>query len=250
MLRKMLSMALMSAFFASVSIYTYAADNRNKEAAEINVKLGEGYMAKGDLKRAMDKLTRATQLDSKYAPAYTLLAMLYEQINDLTAAEKNYKKVMSLEAKSGAAANNYGAFLCRNGRAKAGIEMFDRAVRDPFYETPDMALVNKGACAASLGDNVAAEKALREALLKNPENTDALYELARSSVDQKKYLQARAFVERHAAAAPMTAELLALGILVEKELGDVKRADEYHTRLVQNFPDSEQARALLNSKMP
>ena len=51
-------------------------------------------------------------------------------------------------------------------------------------------------------------------------------------------------VERYFAAAPATPDALALGVRVERALGDVAAANDYESRLKRDFPRSEQARQL------
>jgi len=72
-----------------------AADERAK-GAEVHTELGQRYMQNGDLKGAMEKLQKALQFDPKYVPAHTVIAVLYEQINDPANAEIHYRKAVEL----------------------------------------------------------------------------------------------------------------------------------------------------------
>jgi type IV pilus assembly protein PilF len=53
------------------------------EAARVHTELGQRYMANGDLQTALEKLTLALKFDPNYAPAHTVIAVLYERINNL-----------------------------------------------------------------------------------------------------------------------------------------------------------------------
>ena len=117
-----------------------------EDAARIHTELGQHYMQIGDLQSALGKLKLALQFDDNYAPAHTVIAVIYERIHDLPDAEVNYRKAEQLEPKKGAPNNNLGAFLCRIGKSAEALTYFQRAVADPFYATPDVAWTNDGIC--------------------------------------------------------------------------------------------------------
>src|ERR1700754_634669 len=102
-----------------------AADDRAK-GAEVHTELGQRYMQNGDLKGAMEKLQKALQFDPKYVPAHTVIAVLYERINDPASAELHYRKAIELEPKTGSNNNNLAVFLCKQGRAAEAKPYFDK----------------------------------------------------------------------------------------------------------------------------
>src|SRR5690242_163518 len=145
-----------------------------EDAARIHTQLGQRYLAQGDLQTAMDKLTKALQFDKDYAPAHTVMAVLDERINRPELAEEHYRRAVQLEPDKGMPNNNLGTFLCRIGKGAEAIRFFDRALKDPFYRTPDVALTNKGICQLRMKDLAGAEGSLRKALDANPQDGDAL----------------------------------------------------------------------------
>jgi len=54
-------------------------EKKDDEAAEINVQLAAGYMRRGDLEVAQEKLLKAIKFNNEYVPAYTTLAVLLTQ---------------------------------------------------------------------------------------------------------------------------------------------------------------------------
>src|SRR6056297_2775123 len=50
-------------------------------AAEVNTRLGVGYLERGDLQIAMEKLELAVKQDPKHVPAHLALAMVYQSID-------------------------------------------------------------------------------------------------------------------------------------------------------------------------
>ncbi|MCX7512175.1 type IV pilus biogenesis/stability protein PilW [Frateuria sp. STR12] len=215
-----------------------------EDAARIHTELGQQYMANGDLKTAMEKLNRALQFDQDYAPAHTVLAVLEERINRPEQAEQHYRRAAQLEPDKGMPNNNLGTFLCRIGKGAEALGYFRKAVKDPFYPTPDVAWTNQGICQLHMHDLPGAEASLRKALDTNPKNGDALLQLANVLYLNNDAFRARAFIQRFEALGQPSAVALKLGHDIETRLGNTDAAHTYRRRLQGQFPDSEQARAL------
>ena len=224
--------------------------NTRQQAAETNVRLGQGYLAQGKLDLARDKLLRALELDPRSVDAHTVIAVLYERIGDVDRARVHYRRAAELAPESGDVQNNYATFLCKRGEYAEADKLFARALADPFYKTPAVALSNRGACALSAGQVEAAEESLRRAVQLAPDMPDALYGLARATYQRGDYLRARAFVQRYEATGRAGADGLWLGYEVERKLGNVRGANEYRQRLLAQFPDSEAARRLEGEGSP
>jgi type IV pilus assembly protein PilF len=214
------------------------------DAARIHTELGQQYMANGDLKTALEKLNKALQFDKDYAPAHTVIAVLDERINRPDQAEQHYRRAVQLEPDKGMPNNNLGTFLCRIGKGAEALRYFDTALKDPFYQTPDIALTNKGICQLRMNDVAGAEGTLRKALDANPQNGDALLHLAKALYLNNDAFRARAFIQRFDALGQPSADALKLGHDIEIRLGNTDAAQTYRRRLQSQFPDSEQARAL------
>lgn len=215
-----------------------------EQAAQIHTELGQHYLQNGDLQTAMEKLTKALQFDPDYAPAHTVIAVVYERINDLPHAEEHYRRAVELDPKKGGPNNNLGAFLCRLGRAAEAEPYFRKAVADPFYKTPDLALTNAGVCQLKSHNATAAERDFREALQHNPNNGEALFQLADTLYQNKDTFRARAFLQRFDALGHPSPAAYRLGYMIESNLGNTDAARSYRQRLLSQFPDSEQARSL------
>jgi type IV pilus assembly protein PilF len=226
-----------------------AADAR-QQAAQTNVQLGQGYLSQGRLELARDKLQKAVELDPRSVAAHTVIAVLYEKIDDRERARVHYRRASELAPESGDTLNNYAAFLCKEGAYAEADALFARAVADPFYKTPAVAHANRGACALSAGQVEQAEDSLRRAVQLSPAMPDALFGLARATFERGDFLRARAFVQRYEATGQAGADGLMLGYEVERKLGNVRGANEYRQRLLAQFPDSEAARRLEGEGAP
>lgn len=215
-------------------------ESDKRRAAESNTSLGLEYMNRGQYEVALGKLKKAMRDDPTYAPAQTVTAVLYERIGEQELAGKHYKKAFEADPKDGDVNNNYGVYLCQAGKEKEAIEHFLRALDDPFYSSPSIALTNAGSCALRSGDLVAADEYLRNALKIEPDFPDALMNMARLNFERQDYLKARAFMQRFEAVASHAAETLLLAYKIEISTGNSKSANTYKLMLESNFPESDE----------
>jgi len=212
----------------------------SRKAAESNTSLGLEYMNRGQYEVALGKLKKAIREDPGYAPAQTVLAVLYERIGENEFAGKHYKLAYEADPKDGDVNNNYGVYLCKTGKQAQALSHLARALDDPFYNSPAVALTNAGSCALSNDDLVEADKYLRRALRMDPEFPDALMNMARLNFEQKNYLSSRAFIQRYEVVAQHGPKSLLLGYQIETASGDRKAANKYKLALESNFPESDQ----------
>lgn len=220
------------------------------DAARIHTELAQHYLANGDLQTALQKLTTALKFDPDYAPAHTVMAVVYEKINRPADAELHYRKAVELEPTKGSPNNNLGQFLCSIGKFTEAQTYFSKAVADPFYPTPDVALTNAGVCQLRGKDIPGAETSFRDAIARNPNNAEALFQLANTLYLNKDVFRARAFIQRFDALGKPTAASLKLGHDIETRLGNREGALNYTKRLQSQFPDSDQAHALDTAASP
>lgn len=222
------------------------ARNENaEEGARVHTELAQSYMQNGNLQDALIKLNKALQFDPNYVPAHTVMAVLYERINNPVEAEKHYRKAVALDPTKGDANNNLGAFLCKTGRATEAVQYFQKAVADPFYQTPALAWTNAGRCLEGSGDVAGAEDDYRKAITLDPQNAEALLQIASLLYNkQNDPFRARAFLQRYDALGQPSPDGLKLGHDIELRLGNKDAARNYSRRLQSQFPDSEQARAI------
>lgn len=221
-----------------------------QDAARIHTELGQRYLASNDLQTALEKLTKALQFDPNYAPAHTVIAVVYEKIGRPADAELHYRKAAALEPAKGAPNNNLGQYLCSEGKYAEAETYFRKAVADPFYQTPDVALTNAGVCQLRASQIAGAEADFRDAIARNPVNAEALFQLAKTLYQKNDAFRARAFLQRFDALGKPTAASLKLGHDIESRLGNQDGAQTYSTRLQSMFPDSEQAHALDHTSSP
>lgn len=223
------------------------AKEDKQTAAQTHTQLAAAYMQQGHLKEAETALHKAIGFDDKYIPAHTMLAILDWRINRLQDADKEFRAAIALDSSNGDTNNNYGRFLCEQGKPQEGLRYFKKALADPFYKTPALANTNAGGCLLLGNDYAGAEPYLRKALEIDPNFSPAL--LAMADLDYRKgdAFAARGYLQRFEAAGQATPESLLLGYQIATRLGDKETAANYSNRLQDQFPNSAQAQSLNGS---
>ena len=211
-----------------------AAEQRT--AARNRLMMSQREIMRNNLDGAEHEAREALKIDGNSSSAYTLLAAIAEHRGRTAEAGSYYQRAAELAPKDGGALNNYGAWLCGNGRAAESLAWFERALQDPAYQTPADALANSGSCADEIGQSARAERELRAAIELDPRNAVALTALAQLHFRTGRYMDARAFSERRLAAAPADARALQLASQIEQKLGDTAAAARYVRRLGEEFP--------------
>lgn len=217
----------------------------SNDPVRLNVELGKAYIQEGDYSQAKTKLERALDEAPDYGPAHGAMAVLHWRLGELDKAEQSFARAAGLAPEDSHIRNNYGAFLCQQGRFDDAQREFLAAVENPLYGAPEHAYNNAGVCALRRPDLEAAEQHFRAALRENPKFAPALLHMARVSFDRERYLQARAYLQRYREVAPPNPVSLWLAVRTESQLGDRGAAASNGLRLKSMFPDAEETRLLL-----
>lgn len=221
--------------------YEFRDDAETKRRIQLrdHLALAGGALRTGNFDQARAEANAALKIDPRSADANTMLAVVEDQAGNAAAAGGYYAKAAELAPEQGVALNNYGAWLCANGRAGESLAWFDRALADAAYRERASALANAGSCALSAGQaGPGVEDKLRQALAAEPGNATALAAMADWQYRAGRYMEARAFSERRLAAAPASPSVLLLASQIEEKLGDKAAAARYVQRLRAEFPQT------------
>jgi len=221
------------------------AEQEKGDPAEINTQLAIEYMREGMYQASMEKFKKALKQNPNLQVAHASLAILYERLGENELAEKHYRKAYNLNRKDPLTLNNYGQFLCRDGRLKEADKMFAAAVRDPLYRHPETVYTNAGICAQMRPDPELADTYFRKALQANPKYPPALREMVKGSFAEEKYLATRAYLTRLQDVTTLTPEYLWIGVRAEEALGDKNAVSSYALVLKNQYPDSDETQALI-----
>jgi type IV pilus assembly protein PilF len=209
----------------------------DRKSGAINlVRAAEARLLSGDASGALQAAERALAIDDRSAEAHSVAALSLDALKRPREAGAHHRRAAELAPGQGSLLNNYGAWLCANGRPAEAAGWFDRALAAPGYASPDAALANAGACALRSGDLERAAASLRRAIEIAPANPLALRTLAEVELRRGRAFEARAFIERRLAAAPADEESLLLASQIEQELGDTAAAARYVRRIRAEFP--------------
>ncbi|RMG58371.1 MAG: type IV pilus biogenesis/stability protein PilW [Gammaproteobacteria bacterium] len=219
-------------------------DPNLEDAAQVNTQLGITYMRQGNLKYAKEKIEKALQQAPDMPAVQMAAGFLYTRLKKPEEAERHFLRAIELDPENPDMHNNYGGFLCEQGRVKEGVAEFRKAMENPLYQTPQFAAKNIGMCYLKAGRLDRAEAFLRKALEYDPRFADALYQMARLSFLKQNYLATRAYLQRLAEVHPDTPQTLWLCYQTETQLDDRAAATRCARKLLKQFPDSEEAARL------
>ncbi|TZF91395.1 type IV pilus biogenesis/stability protein PilW [Cognatilysobacter lacus] len=213
-------------------------DPRSKahDTAFTMTQVAQSRLMSGDTAGAVSAAERALKADEASADAHSLLALGLDQLGRAAEAGPHYRRAAELAPTHGSLLNNYGIWLCSNGKSGESLDWFERAVAAAGYETPAAALANEASCAVEAGQGDRAESAARRSLEIDPTTPLALTTLAKRAYARGNALEARGFIERRLSAAPADAETLQLASQIEQSLGDTAAAARYVARLRTEFP--------------
>ena len=219
----------------------------SKKAALINVELGLGYLADGQVARAKPKFLHALKIAPKIPETHSAMAYFMERVGDYQLAEKEYKKAVSLSKQKGPEYNNYATFLCRRGRLKEADQIFTYALEDKEYASSADVYENAGLCALKDSNNEKASEYLATAVRRDPNRRTAILELIDLDLKQGKIDEAKNLLKRYKAVAEPSARSLWLGIQVSKVTKDEVELRRQATLLKNLFQDSPEYQMYLKS---
>lgn len=223
-----------------------SSDQTEEQArAQIRLQLALGYYGQRQLEVALDEVKRALAADPSYADAYSLRGLIYMDMGEIRLAEENLLKALKLAPRNPDLANNYGWFLCQNGREKEALSYFEAAVSNKSYQSPAKALNNAGTCSLKLKDEVAAERYFIQAFQYEPSNPSINVNLAKIYYRQHNDERARFYINRAQQFDTLSAADLWTAIKIERSQGQKNAETRLVTQLRRRYPDSLEYSAYL-----
>ena len=225
--------------------------SRAQESARIHTELAAAYFSRGQMAVALEELSKAVKAEPDYAMAYNVRALVRMALRENEQAEEDFQHSLRLDPNNSEALNNYGWFLCQNGKERNANRYFMAAVKNPLYTTPEKPYLNAGICARKAGAAKDAETYLQRALVMKPEMPEALYALADMSLSAADVAGAKSYFlryERTQMAGGLSAEALWLAVRIERALGNRESAENYAGQLSKRFPDARETQLMLYGK--
>ena len=223
------------------NIVTGAARTRAKSHTE----LGLAYLEAGNVAVALDEGRQALRDDSSYGPAYNLMGLAHMYLQERQQARENFEKALRLSPSDPDINNNFGWFLCQSGEHARAMELFNTAIKNPLYAHPTRPYTNAGLCAMEAGDLAGAEVNFLRAINADPDNLQALYNLAALFYRRANYYEARKYLSDFHAKTDPVAESLWLAVRIERKLGDKASESGFAGQLRRRFAGTPQHQALM-----
>jgi type IV pilus assembly protein PilF len=228
--------------FTRTAAEVHVSDKHKGTTAQVqrNVLLAQQYLANGDVAAAERAADKALDQAPNSVDAHSVMGSVLARKGDDRGAGEHFLKAVELAPGNPHHLNNYGLWLCGQGKARESLAVFDKALL-AARDQPTL-LANGAVCAEQAGDEARAERDLRKAVALDPANAKALGAMARREYRAGNAFSARAFSERRLAAAPADPQALLLASQIEEKLGDTAAAARYVARLKMEFPGAPEAR--------
>jgi type IV pilus assembly protein PilF len=213
---------------------------RNEEASDVNTEMGLGYLQQNNFELASEKLLKALRQNPESVKANYVYAVLQDKLEQKELAEYHYEKATKLDPKNSEAANNFGAFLCRNGRQLESEKYFKRALENPLYKTPEYAYTNAAICMLQADELQRGKEYLGKAIAAKSNFGPALLSMADVLYKEGDYSNAKIYLDRYHLVSRASARSLWLAIRNTLELDGQGDIEELAQRLETEFPDSQE----------
>jgi type IV pilus assembly protein PilF len=211
-----------------------------QKRAAIRMQLALDYYQQGQHKVALEEVRKALLVVPDLVDAFSVRALIFMDLGEVQLAEDNFTRALQLAPNDSEIANNYGWFLCQNGRAKQSMAYFERVLKDPAYTTPVKAFHNAGVCSLRIKDVENAERYFMLAFREQPANPSINANLAKIFYDKGEYEKAKFYINRVVKAEILAADVLWLAIKIENKLGDQLAVSSLATQLRRRHPNSKE----------
>lgn len=210
----------------------------DEEAAQAYLELGIGYLEQDQPVPAVDALNRALSYQPRMSDAHSVIALAYDQLQEIELAENHHRRATQLSPGSPIPQNAFAVFLCRQNRWTEAEPLFRTAIDNARAMDPRNWMFNAATCARSSGDPEGEERYLREVLSFDPVDAAALRGMIDLSIREQDYWQGRGFWQRLEQTSPVQSVDLLSCYIIESGLGDDTAAGQCATRLAAEFPES------------
>lgn len=246
-------LSLFCAFAAQAQSLDKPSQERNQDSsdpksrARVHTELGAMYFQAGHMSAALDEFRIALNADPDYVQAYSIRGLVYGQLKEFARAEADFQRALSLAPNDPEVNNNYGWYLCENGKERQSIAYFLQALKNPLYATPERAYTNAGACALKAGDLDGAQRYLLTAVGMT-RNDGGVVRLQLAKLFYQRGINEEARIYLNEALKQMeapTPEALWLGLRLERKLGNRNGESGYAAQLRSRYPASEEYQEFL-----
>lgn len=210
--------------------------------------MGEKYIAAGDASSALKFLTEAEVKKPEDATIQYDLGLAYSLRTLTDKALFHFQKALKINPKYSEAWNALGSVYAERGQIELAREAFQKALEDPFYQTPQLPAYNLGRIYEKQGDNERALTYYQQAVKLEPLYGAAWYRIGQILETVRRGDEARHAYGKAVSSSPDLAEAhLRYGVM-SYQAGDMEAALFSLTkvgRLAPNTPMADEARQYL-----
>lgn len=226
------------------------SDSTNDDIAITRISLGMGYLKMGNTEQAKINLEKAKRFAPNLTQVYTAFAHYYETVGEPEQAIESYEKALSIDSKNADTLNNYGVFLCRQGRYDEAEKQTLKAIAIPSYVLVSQSYENLALCELKAHDFEKAETYLEKSIAHSPTRTSSLLQMARLQYIKENYAEAQEYMTRYERAVRnFSAYGLALAYKVNEKLYQKRVAKNYAGMLIKMFPNSYETKQYLLNEL-
>lgn len=223
---------------AGGELRTSSDQTDGQKRAQLRLQLAIGYYGQQQLEVALDEIKQALNADPSFADAYNLRGLIYMDMGETRLAEDNLLRAIKLQPRNPDLANNYGWFLCQNGREKESIAYFETAFANKSYQSPAKALNNAGVCSLRMKDEPSAIRYFMQAFQYEPGNPAINANLAKIYYDQHNDERARFYIGRATQSNVLSADVLWIAIKIEHRAGNKSAEASLANQLRRRYSES------------
>ncbi len=217
-----------------------SSDDDNYE--QKNLEIAYGFLTHGYPQKAISRLEKILERNSRSSRAYGVLGVVYQQQGEYALAEKNFEKALDLNSEDSGIRNNYGTLLFETGRYDEAEEAFEEVTQDIYYDNRSRAFENLGFVALKQGEKTEAKERFSRALRLQPNLAASSLELARIYFSEGYYPEAFKHYQQFDVYGQQTPDSLWLGIRVARAVDQMPLAFQYASTLSKLYPGSDEYR--------
>ncbi len=161
-------------FSFSVSLLVFfagaCAHSSKKEQVQSQnyFELGQSLLLEGDLPGSLSALEKARELNPDKADIHLVLGVAYMRSSYYPQSEASFRKALELDPQFTEVWNNLAALELKRKQPEKAIEYANKALKEPTYATPEMALANRARAYIQKNQYKKARQSVDEALSRNP----------------------------------------------------------------------------------
>lgn len=221
----------------------------NTEAARTRISLGLNYLRRGDTSQAIYNLERARAFAPELSDVYSALAFYYQTVGENQQAEQSYKQAISKDANNADAYNNYGAFLCQQGKYTEAESVLLKAISRPGYIRVAESYENLALCLLEQQQFEKAKSYLESSLLHNTTRVSAILNMATLHYAMGDHSQAKQQLDRLQRLGRISSGSTLLTYLIAEKEGDIVTQQNAEQLLLTVYPDTTETRLLLQQRL-